>query len=60
MSYNNSVMFSKETIFMTKLLSKIIKFTLGSALIFSLLFIPIATYESGINVTSLTIPEVDS
>lgn len=60
MSYNNSIMFSKETIFMTKLLSKIIKFTLGSALIFSLLFIPIATYESGINVTSLTIPEVDS
>ena len=53
-------MFSKETIFMTKLLSKIIKFTLGSALIFSLLFISIATYESGINVTSLTIPEVDS
>ena len=60
MSYNNSIMFSKETIFITKLLSKIIKFTLGSALIFSLLFIPIATYESGINVTSLTIPEVDS
>lgn len=44
---------------MTKLLSKIIKFALGSALIFSLLVAPVVTYESGIEVTSLTIPEVD-
>ena len=38
---------------MAKLFSKIIKFALGSALIFSLLVVPVVTYESGIEVTSI-------